>query len=132
MFKINKEFTIEDVPEELKNDLLNNINTDGANFNSFLIGILEVLDSMITDLKETKSIVAMSEIDYILAFDYSAKHIIQLLELEKASIKTAPSIVESIRINCKSIINAVECIRRLQAEKIKSLTPEELLVVLTT
>ena len=61
MFKINKEFTIEDVPEELKKDLLNNINTDGANFNSFLIGILEVLDSMITDLKETKSIVVISQ-----------------------------------------------------------------------
>ena len=132
MFKIDKDFTIEDVPEELKKELLKAINSDGTNFNSFLLGALRVFDSMITQLKETNSIVAISEIDFILAFEFSAKHIIQLLETEEASITTAPSTVESIIINCKAILNAVETVKELQANKIKNLTPEELLVVLTT
>ena len=40
--------------------------------------------------------------------------------------------MDSIIINAKSILNAVETIRKLQTEKLKELTPEELLIALTT
>lgn len=40
--------------------------------------------------------------------------------------------MDSILINAKSILNAVATIRNLQTKKLKELTPEELLVALTT
>lgn len=40
--------------------------------------------------------------------------------------------MDSILVNAKSILNAVETIRKLQTKKLKELTPEELLVALTT
>lgn len=52
--------------------------------------------------------------------------------IEKEDLKILSSEMDSILVNAKSILNAVETIRKLQTKKLKELTPEELLVALTT
>ena len=61
-----------------------------------------------------------------------AKHLVLIIEHEKEDLKILSSEIESILINAKSILNAVETIRKLQTKKLKELTPEELLIALTT
>lgn len=131
MFKILEEYTLKDVPTEVKEDMIKILNTEGTEFNSFLIQALRMLTDVIEGLEERNSIVATSVIDVILAIEYSAKNIVVLIEQEKEEIKILPSEKESFLINAKSILNAVETIRKLQA-KLKELTPEELLIALTT
>lgn len=125
-------YTLEDVPTVVKEDMIKTLNTEGTEFNSFLVQSLKMLTEVIEGLEETNSIVASSVIDIILALEYAAKNIIVLIEQEKEEIKILPSEKESILINAKSILNAVETIRTLQSKKIKELTPEELLIALTT
>lgn len=132
MFKILEDYTLKDVPTEVKEDMIKILNTEGTKFNSFLIQALRMLTDVIEGLEERNSIVATSVIDVILAIEYSAKNIVVLIEQEKEEIKILPSEKESLLINAKSILNAVETIRNLQTKKLKELTPEELLIVLTT
>ena len=132
LFKILEDYTLEDVPTEVKEDMIRILNTEGTEFNSFLIQALGMLTDVIEGLEEGNSIVATSVIDVILAIEYSAKNIVVLIEQEKEEIKILPSEKESLLINTKSILNAVETIRKLQAKKLKELTPEELLIALTT
>ena len=132
LFKILEDYTLEDVPTEVKEDMIRILNTEGTEFNSFLIQALGMLTDVIEGLEEGNSIVATSVIDVILAIEYSAKNIVVLIEQEKEEIKILPSEKESLLINTKSILNAVETIRKLQTEKLKELTPEELLIALTT
>ena len=93
---------------------------------------VEIETAIIDELEEGNSIIASSNIDYILAFEFSAKSIKLMLEQEEGFIKVAPSEKESIIINCSSILNAVETISELHAERVKKLNTEELLVALTT
>lgn len=132
MFKIFEDYTIEDVPSVVKEEMITTINTEGTDFNSFLLKTLSLLTWLIEELEKGSSIIASSNVDYILAFEFTAKNLILLKEHEGASFKIDVNELESIIINCKSIINAVERIKELQAERLKELTPEELLVVLTT
>ena len=127
-----EDYTLKDVPTEVKEDMIKILNTEGTKFNSFLIQALRMLTDVIEGLEERNSIVATSVIDVILAIEYSAKNIVVLIEQEKEEIKILPSEKESLLINAKSILNAVETIRNLQTKKLKELTPEELLIVLTT
>lgn len=127
-----EDYTLKDVPTEVKEDMIKILNTEGTEFNSFLIQALRMLTDVIEGLEERNSIVATSVIDVILAIEYSAKNIVVLIEQEKEEIKILPSEKESLLINAKSILNAVETIRKLQTKKLKELTPEELLIVLTT
>lgn len=132
LFKILEDYTLKDVPTEVKEDMIKILNTEGTEFNSFLIQVLGMLTDVIEGLEEGNSIVATSVIDVILAIEYSAKNIVVLIEQEKEEIKILPSEKESILINAKSILNAVDIIRNLQTERLKELTPEELLIALTT
>ena len=132
MFKITVEYTLEDVPTEVKKDMIRILNTEKTEFNSFLIQSLGMLTSIIEELEEGKSIVATSIMDIILAIEYSAKNLVLLIEHEKEEIKILPSEKELILINAKSILNAVETIGKLQTKKLKKLTPEEMLIALTT
>lgn len=132
MLNIIEEFTLEDVPDMVKNELINILNTEGSDFNSYLVMNLRILTEAITELEKGSSLVAISTIDYILALEYTAKTIVVLIENERRLINSDVATVGSILINSKSILNAVNRIRELQAENIKELTPEEMLVVLTT
>lgn len=108
------------------------LNSEATEFNSFLIRTLSFLTEIIEGLEEGNSIVASSVIDIILAFEFTAKNIVLIAEHEKEDLKILSSEMESILINAKSILNAVETIRKLQTKKLKELTPEELLIALTT
>ena len=132
MFKIFENYTIEDVPTDVKKEMKSTFNTEGAKFNSFLLNSLEFLTDIIEGLEKTNSIVASSVIDLILAFEFTAKNTVLIIEHEQEEIKILPAELDSILINAKSILNAVERIRKLQAKKLKELTPEELLIALTT
>ena len=127
-----EDYTLEDVPDKVKSEMILTLNTDGTDFNSFLIGSLEMLTTVIEGLEEGNSIVATSVIEVILALEYTAKNLVLIIENEGAEIKLLSSEVDSILVNAKSILNAVETVRNLQAEKLKDLTPEELLVALIT
>ena len=91
-----------------------------------------MLTEAIDELEEEKSVIASSTIDVILAFEFTAKNVTLLIEHEEESFKLVPSELESININCKSILNAVGRIKELQTNNIKKLNPEEMLAVLTT
>ena len=132
LFKIFKDFTLEDVPESAKTELINILNTEGTDFNSFLVLNLRILTEAVEKLEKGSSLLAISTIDYILGLDYTAKSVVLLIENERRLIKSDVATVGSILINAKSVINSVNNIRELQAENIKKLTPEEMLVVLTT
>ena len=128
---IFEDYTITDVPTVVKNELITKINTEGTEFNSFLVATLRILTEVIEELEEGYSIIASSNIEYIVAIEFTAKTIVLLIEHEGASFKIDVNELESILINCKSMINAVDRIQELQATKLKELTPEEMLVVLT-
>lgn len=132
MFKITIEYTLEEVPTVIKTELVNILNTEGTEFNSFLVHVLGTLTEAIEKLEKGSTIIATSTIDYILAFENTAKTIVMLAENEDTGLEIETIKLESILINAKSIINAVARIRELQTEKIKELTPEEMLVILTT
>ena len=100
--------------------------------NSFLIYSLTILNDVIEELEKGNTIIAASNVDYILAFEFMAKNLVLVIEHKKEDLKINSSELESILINAKSILNAVESIRKLQTEKLKDLTPEELLIALTT
>ena len=132
MLKILKDYTIEDVPTVVKNEMITTINTEGTDFNSFLLTVLKMLTETIEELEKGTSVITSSTIDVILAFQFTAKNVTLLIEHEEDQFKILPSEVDSININCKSILNAVDRIKELQATNIKKLDPEEMLVVLTT
>ena len=90
------------------------------------------MDTAINEAKENGSVLANSSIDVILTFVISAKAINEVIKHHEEAIKVAPSEIESIKLNCSSIINAFEIIKELQSENLKNLDPEELLTVLTT
>lgn len=129
---IFENYTIEDVPEGLVAEIINDLNNDSATLNSMFLSILGVLEETLTALKEDELVIANSHIEYILAFQFSAKSVRLVINHKKHLIKLAPSEVERIKLNCSSIINAVENISKLQAERLKKLEPEELLIALTT
>ena len=132
MFKIFENYTLEDVPTVVKKDMIRTINTEGTEFNSFLVQALGMLTEVIEGLEEGNSIVATSVIEVILAMEFTAKNLVLIIEHEKEELKVLPAELDSILVNAKSILNAVETIRKLQAKKLKELSPEELLVALTT
>lgn len=129
---IFENLTLEDVPTAVKEETITSINADGTKFNSFLITVLKMLTEAIDELEKEKSVIASSTIDVILAFEFTAKNVTLLIEQEEESFKLVPSELESININCKSILNAVGRIKELQTNNIKKLNPEEMLAVLTT
>lgn len=132
MFNIYENYTIEDVPIPVKEEMITTINTEGTKFNSFLINVLKMLTGVIEELEESNSVIAISTVDVILAFEYMAKNVTLLIEHEEESFKLVPSELESILINTKSILNAVGRIKEVQTNNIKKLNTEEMLVVLTT
>lgn len=132
MIIIFEDYTLEDVPSVVKSEMIEQINTEGTEFNSFLLQALEMLTATIEKLEEGTSVIAASNMDYILAFEFAAKNLVLLIEHERQEFKILPSELESILINAKSVLNAVETISKLQSENLKELTPEELLIVLTT
>ena len=118
--------------EQEKEEMKETLNSEATEFNSFLIRTLSFLTEIIEGLEEGNSIVASSVIDIILAFEFTAKNIVLIAEHEKEDLIILSSEMDSIIINAKSILNAVETIRELQTKKLKELTPEELLIALTT
>ena len=132
LFKIFEKYTLEDVPSAVKEDMITTLNTEATEFNSFLIYSLTILNDVIEELEKGNTIIAASNVDYILAFEFMAKNLVLIVEHKKEDLKINSSELESILINAKSILNAVESIRKLQTEKLKDLTPEELLIALTT
>lgn len=132
LFKIFEKYTLEDVPSAVKEDMITTLNTEATKFNSFLIYSLTILNDVIEELEKGNTIIAASNVDYILAFEFMAKNLVLVIEHKKEDLKINSSELESILINAKSILNAVETIRKLQTEKLKDLTPEELLIALTT
>lgn len=125
-------YSIEDVPEEVRNEIIFSINSDSSTLDSFLLKGLILLNETITELKKENCLVASSVAEYILTFKFSVKVILTVIESNEDSIKITPSAVESIKINCNSILNAIENISELQKKQLEKLTPEELLVALTT
>lgn len=132
MFKIIENYTLEEVPDVFKNEMITIINTEGTDYNSFLLAVLNMLTDVIDILEEGTSVIASSNAEDILAFEFTAKTITLLIEHERTSFKIVPSELESININCKSILNAVGRIKELQTDNIKKLDPEDLLTVLST
>lgn len=132
MFRIFENFTLENVPEVIKTDIRKELNSDPSGYGNFLLCCLSYLNDLLTELKKNDKVLANSSMDIILAFEFSAKSIKLMLEQEEGFIKVAPSEKESIIINCSSILNAVETISELQAERLKKLNTEELLLALTT
>ena len=132
LFRIFENFTLENVPEEIKSDIKKEFNSDPSGYSNFLLSCLSFLNDLLTELNKNDKVLANSIIDYVLAFEFSAKSIKLMLEQEEEVIKITPSEKESIIINCSSILNAVETISELQAERLKKLNTEELLVALTT
>ena len=96
------------------------------------LSILEMLEDTLKKLLENNVVIANSDIEYILAFEFSSKTVQLVMEHKKDLIKIEPTVIESIKLNTSSIINAVEKISKLQAKRLKSLEPEELLIALTT
>ena len=132
LFKIFEKYTFKDVPSAVKEDMITTLNTEATKFNSFLIYSLTILNDVIEELEKGNTIIAASNVDYILAFEFMAKNLVLVIEHKKEDLKINSSELDSILINAKSILNAVESIRKLQTEKLKDLTPEELLIALTT
>ena len=132
LFKIFEKYTLEDVPSAVKEDMITTLNTEATKFNSFLIYSLTILNDVIEELEKGNTIIAASNVDYVLAFEFMAKNLVLVIEHKKEDLKINSSELDSILINAKSILNAVETIRKLQTEKLKDLTPEELLIALTT
>ena len=132
MFKIFENFTINDVDEELVDKIIEDLNNDSATLNSMFLSILEMLEDTLKKLLENNVVIANSDIEYILAFEFSSKTVQLVMEHKKDLIKIEPTVIESIKLNTSSIINAVEKISKLQAKRLKSLEPEELLIALTT
>ena len=132
LFKIFEKYTLEDVPSAVKEDMITTLNTEATKFNSFLIYSLTILNDVIEELEKGNTIIAASNVDYVLAFEFMAKNLVLVIEHKKEDLKINSSELDSILINAKSILNAVESIRKLQTEKLKDLTPEELLIALTT
>ena len=132
MFKIFENFTIEDVNEEVVAEIITDLNNDSATLNSMFLSLLGVLEKALTGLNENEVVIANSNVEYILAMEFSAKAVQLVMKHKKHLIKLEPTVAESIKLNTSSIINAVDSITKIQAERLKGLEPEELLIALTT
>lgn len=132
MFIIFENLTIEDVNEEVVAEIISDLNNDSASLNFMFLSLLEVLEKALNGLTENEVVIANSNVEYILAMEFSAKAVQLVMKHKKDLIKVEPTVIESIKLNTSSIINAVENISKLQAERLKGLEPEELLMILTT
>ena len=132
MFIIFENFTIEDVNEEVVAEIITDLNNDSATLNSMFLSLLGVLEKALTGLNENEVVIANSNVEYILAMVFSAKAVQLVMKHKKHLIKLEPTVAESIKLNTSSIINAVDSITKIQAERLKGLEPEELLIALTT
>jgi len=132
LFKIFENLTIEDVNEEVVAEIISDLNNDSASLNFMFLSLLEVLEKALNGLTENEVVIANSNVEYILAMEFSAKAVQLVMKHKKDLIKVEPTVIESIKLNTSSIINAVENISKLQAERLKGLEPEELLMILTT
>lgn len=132
MFIIFEKLAIEDVPEEIIEDIIKEFNEDPTSYNKVFLGILQLMEDLLIELKKDNLILAISVIEYITAFEFSAKTVQLVIKHKKHLLKIKPSEIESIKLNTSSIINAVKQIQNFQAERLKDLNPEEVLVALTT
>ena len=88
---IFENYTLEDVPSEVKKEMKETLNSEAPEFNSFLIRTLSFLTEIIEGLEEGNSIVASSVIDIILAFEFTAKNLVLIMEHEKEDLKILSS-----------------------------------------
>ena len=101
MFKIFENYTLEDVPSAVKEDMITTLNTEATKFNSFLIYSLTILTDVIEELEKGNTIIAASNVDYILAFEFMAKNLVLVIEHKKEDLKINSSELDSILINAK-------------------------------
>ena len=108
---------------EESNNIINILNNDSSDFNSFLKFHLEAINNSIESLTKTDLLVDTNSIKIMFKTYLLARDVIKVIENENTSIKTN---VESIKLNCKSIINGVEKVAELNKKNMMALDSQDI------
>ena len=108
---------------EESNNIINILNNDSSDFNSFLKYHLEAINVSIESLNKTDFLVNTNSIKIMFKTYLLARDVIKVIENENTSIKTN---VESIKLNCKSIINGVEKVAELNKKNMMALDSQDI------
>ena len=106
--------------------LINLINEDGADLNSFFLFTLEVINHSIETLEGTSNSVVDFEAYLI------ADKVFNLIKQKRKKIKLEASIIESLKVNAKSVVNGVEKVAELNKKNMLEHDPLTLLIYLAT
>ena len=130
MFKelIYKDFDSEEITE-----LIQVINEESSEFNTFLLFHLDVINTSIEQLSTDKTkIIELSAIKELVSTLYLAKKIEAIFIERRKEIKLTSSEADSIKINAEAIINGIEKVAELQKKNMLEVPSEVLFIYLTT
>lgn len=130
MFKelIYKDFDSEEITE-----LIQVINEESSEFNTFLLFHLDVINTSIEQLSTDKTkIIELSAIKELVSTLYLAKKIEAIFIERRKEIKLTSSEADSIKINAEAIINGIEKVAELQKNNMLEVPSEVLFIYLTT
>ena len=120
------------IKQELVQSLKKFLNGDSTRLNSHLKVILESLSSIVDDMSENHAVIGNSYIEYILAYKMICTDIINVNIYDRDSIKLTDNELKPILDNAELILKRIEIIERLQNEILKTLSPEEILIVMNS
>ena len=113
--------------------LINLINEDGADLNSFFLFTLEVINHSIETLEGTSnSVVDIEAIKKFFEAYLIADKVFNLIKQKRKKIKLEASIIESLKVNAKSVVNGVEKVAELNKKNMLEHDPLTLLIYLAT
>lgn len=120
------------IKQELVQSLKKFLNGDSTRLNSHLKVILESLSSIVDDMSENHAVIGNSYIEYILAYKMICTDIINVNIYDRDSIKLTDDELKPILDNAELILDRIETIGKLQNEILKTLSPEEILIVMNS
>lgn len=121
-------FTLKLFPDEVILKLIYDINQDPKGYEELLSSALKVEDVIFNFLSESNSILSDEIFTDILGDLYYAKMWIELIKHKRHLLKIEPSEIDSIKSKAESIIETHNSICEVQAERLRNLTTEELLL----
>lgn len=121
-------FSLKSFPEEAVLQLINGINQDPEGHKELLSVSLKAEDIVFSFFSESSWFLSDEVFNDILGDIIQAKTWLELIKYKRHLLKLEPSEIDSIKLKAESIIETHNSICEIQAERLRNLTTEELLL----
>lgn len=128
-----KELSYKEMDSEEITDLINIINEEPSDLNSYLLYHLNVINTTLEQLStDNTKLIELSAVKEMVATLYFAKKVEYIISKRTDEVKLISSEIESVKINLNSIVNGLENVAKIHKENMKEVPPSILFVYLST